>query len=242
MDPFSDLYPVFWKSPTSPLQSMGTLGPGLFSFSDALNNWAQAVGASAGHAFIWSPRTGILDLNSLIPQDQGITLTRATAINDRGVIASWGVNSLGEECSYLLTPPEPRPVKIDIRPNVCPNNLNLKSHGHVPVAVLGTADFDVTQIDLSSVRLMGVAPVSSSYADIATPPGDGDCECSTAGADGYPDLVLEFKTSDLVPTILRSNDLRARRPIIRLRLDAFLSNDTRIQGTDCVQILNDPVK
>ncbi len=40
-----------------------------------------------------------------------------------------------------------RPVALDIHPTSCPNPLNPKSRGLMPVAVLGTADFDVTLLD-----------------------------------------------------------------------------------------------
>ena len=50
-------------------------------------------------------------------------------------------------------------VPVDIKPTSCPNPLNPKSNGVVPVAILGTADFDVSQIDPASILLEGVAPL-----------------------------------------------------------------------------------
>src|SRR4030042_4686286 len=65
------------------------------------------------------------------------------------------------------------PVAIDIKPGSCPNPFNLKSRGVLPVAILGTAEFDVTTIDRASIKLQidsqEVAPIRSSLEDVATP-------------------------------------------------------------------------
>jgi hypothetical protein len=60
-------------------------------------------------------------------------------------------------------------VDIDIKPGSCPNPLNVKSKGVLPVAILGADDLDVNSIDAASTRLGGVAPIRSSYEDVATP-------------------------------------------------------------------------
>ena len=89
-------------------------------------------------------------------------------------------------------------VYIDIKPGSCPNPLNPKAKGVLPVAVLGTADFDVTTIDPSTLSLTragvtgSVAPIRWSYADVGTPfMGDG-CDCHDLTGDGYMDLTLKF--------------------------------------------------
>lgn len=74
-----------------------------------------------------------------------------------------------QECECYLK------VDVDIKPGSCPNPLNLKSKGVLPVAVLGTEEFDVTTIDPLSILLSreeveeGVAPIRSDYEDVATP-------------------------------------------------------------------------
>ena len=47
-------------------------------------------------------------------------------------------------------------VDIDIKPGSCPNPFNGKSKGSVPVAIVGTGEFDVTDIDITSIELAGV--------------------------------------------------------------------------------------
>jgi hypothetical protein len=48
-------------------------------------------------------------------------------------------------------------VEIDIRPGAYPNNVNLGSHGIVPVAILSSADFDATEVDPATVVLSGAS-------------------------------------------------------------------------------------
>ena len=54
-------------------------------------------------------------------------------------------------------------VYVDIKPGGCPNSLNLGSRGVLPVAILGTDTFDVVDVDISTVRLVGVVPLRSSF-------------------------------------------------------------------------------
>lgn len=88
-------------------------------------------------------------------------------------------------------------VAVDIKPRSCPNPVNVNRQGTLPVAILGTSTFDVAQIDSSLVRLAGVPPLRSQIQDVAAPlvPFTGKThatDCTTAGPDGFPDLVLQF--------------------------------------------------
>ncbi|MHC4736596.1 MAG: right-handed parallel beta-helix repeat-containing protein [Planctomycetota bacterium] len=108
--------------------------------------------------------------------------TRTDSIGDSGIV----------DMGYHY--PAVTRAAIDIKPGSCPNPLNVKSLGVLPVAVLGSEDFDVSSIDVASIRLAGVAPIRSSYEDVATPVSDSnECECSTEGPDGFPDLTLKFE-------------------------------------------------
>ena len=107
---------------------------------------------------------------------------------------------------------------LDIRPGSCPNPLNRNSNGILPVALVGTAGFDVAEVDLATVRLARVdgeggeaAPnegppgPSSTTADVATPFGGDTCDCHDLGGDGIDDLSLKFRTSDLVDALDLNN-------------------------------------
>jgi hypothetical protein len=124
-------------------------------------------------------------------------------------------------------------VGVDIKPGSCPNPLNVKSRGLLPVAVLGSEDFDVSSIDAASIRLAGVAPIRSSYEDVATPVSDSnECECSTEGPDGFLDLTLKFETQSIVEAIGEVN----HDDELMLELTGVLSDETPIEGSDCVTI------
>ena len=65
------------------------------------------------------------------------------------------------------------------------------------VAILGSSTLNVSQLDPTLVRFEGIAPLRSSIQDVATPflPITGRTaanDCTRAGADGFPDLVLQF--------------------------------------------------
>jgi hypothetical protein len=139
---------------------------------------------------------------------------------------------------YATTPPS---VAVDIKPRSCPNPLNVKSRGKLPVAILGTDAFDVEQIDPASVRLEGVAPLRWALEDVVTPyepfTGKQDArDCTHAGPDGYPDLTLKFETQELVAALGDVDD----REVRVLQLTGNLKEaygGTSIVGEDVVVIL-----
>jgi len=91
-------------------------------------------------------------------------------------------------------------VNVDIKPTSWPNPLNANGKGVLPVAILGTEDFDVTQIDPATILLEGVAPLRWALEDVATP---GD---PLAGPDGFMDLSLKFDTQEIVAALGDVND------------------------------------
>jgi len=129
-------------------------------------------------------------------------------------------------------------VAVDIKPGSCRNPLNLASHGVLPVAILGTEDFDVNTIDIASIRLADVAPIRSGFEDVAAPAADGnECGCSEAGPDGYTDLTLKFNTQQLVEALAVTADDLVRGDVLILTLTGVSSDGTRIEGADCVSIV-----
>ena len=92
-------------------------------------------------------------------------------------------------------PPQHPGVFVDIKPQSCPNPINVGANGTLPVAVLGTSVFDVSTVDPTSVKLQGVSPLRYALEDVATPfTGTlaSATSCTTAGPDGFTDLVLLF--------------------------------------------------
>jgi hypothetical protein len=133
----------------------------------------------------------------------------------------------------------PLPVPVDIKPTSCPNPLNTRSKGVLPVAILGADGVDVTTIDPATVRLEGVAPLRWGMEDVATPfepwLGKSDCrkDCTTEGADGYMDLTLKFKTQEVVAVL----DAALDRECMVLTLTGNFFDGRAFEGEDVVLIL-----
>jgi len=130
-------------------------------------------------------------------------------------------------------------VAVDIKPGSCPNPLNLKSNGLLPVAVLGGEEFNVYDIDTTSIRLMGVAAVRSSFEDVASPSSDlaNRCECAIINPDGFMDLTLKFRTQDIATELLRSSGELVNGGEYLLVLSGELFDGTVIKGEDCVKLV-----
>ena len=130
-------------------------------------------------------------------------------------------------------------VPLDVRPEGCPNIINTKSKGNLKVAIVGTNDFDPTQVDTTTVQLEGVSPVKISFEDVSTPfepfVQKSDCfACNVVGGDGIVDLVMKFDNQELVASLapFSGNDCRTAR------LRANLLDGTPIEGEDRVIILD----
>ena len=133
------------------------------------------------------------------------------------------------ECSIPLCNIE---VPVDIKPMSCPNPLNVKDQGVLSVAILGTDELDVTQIDPATVELEGVSPLRWSYEDVATPEVDSE-GCNIYGADGYSDLVLKFNAQEVIAALGEVEDGQE----IPSTITGELLNGTPIMGEDVVVIL-----
>ena len=145
----------------------------------------------------------------------------------------------GDFAIQFADPPSGRSVPVDIKPQGCPNPLNVHSQGVLPVAILGTADFDVTTIDPETVTLEGVPALRWNLKDVATPyePFTGKIDpyqCNTQGPDGYLDLVFKFDTQELVAALGGGKD----KEVLTLHLSGQLIDGTEINGEDVVIIRN----
>lgn len=88
-------------------------------------------------------------------------------------------NGVGDACEIMH-------VEVDIKPGSDPNCFSINGHGVIPAAVLGNADFDVSQIDLSSVAFGGLAVrVRGNKGPL--------CSIEYSNDDAYLDLVCHFE-------------------------------------------------
>ena len=121
-------------------------------------------------------------------------------------------------------------VNLDIKPDSCDNPFNVKGKGVLPVAILGSADFDVTQIDPATVTLAGIPAGQWTYEDVSML---GAC---SANGDGYLDLVLHFDVQALTEAIGNVAD----GDVVSLKLVGHLYPEfggTPVIGFDSVSIL-----
>jgi len=128
-------------------------------------------------------------------------------------------------------------VPVDIHPGSCPNPLITNTSGLVPVAIVGTAEFDPFTVDPASIRLAGVAPMSSFVEDTATPfvpfIGKEDAlDCTDLGPDGLEDLNLTFDSQELLSAIGAIKD----GDVVVLPLTGSLGGIIGIGGEDVVVI------
>jgi hypothetical protein len=138
----------------------------------------------------------------------------------------------------------PPGVAIDVRPGSCPNPLNLRSRGVLPVAILGADDFDVSRIDPGSIRLAGVSPLRTSFEDVAAPSnpltGSGNAtDCSSAVPDGSIDLVLKFDTEAIAATLSPAAAGETRVVTLTCRLKSEFGGEV-FAGQDVVTIVGGP--
>lgn len=109
---------------------------------------------------------------------------------------------------------------MNIKPDSYPNSINLGSNGVVPVAIFGSATFDVRKINPitiklanASVKLKGNSQPIISYSDV--------------NGDGFTDISVNVTTEALQ---LTANDVKAN-------LEAQLLNGIIIKGSDSIRIV-----
>lgn len=86
---------VLWPKNGKAIKNLGVLSGRVSSRALGINNDGDVVGYSEGghsrdHAFIWTSKTGMKDLNELVPSGSGFVLVQAIAINSKGNISAVG--------------------------------------------------------------------------------------------------------------------------------------------------------
>ena len=84
-----------------------------------------------------------------------------------------------------VTPVYAPGVVIDIKPGGEPNSINPDGKGVIPVAILGSDTFDVTQIDVSTLDFEGAAPTHNAGGHLVD-----------VNDDGFLDLVSHYRTQE----------------------------------------------
>ncbi|MBW1781868.1 MAG: hypothetical protein JRL30_14145 [Deltaproteobacteria bacterium] len=133
--------------------------------------------------------------------------------------------------TYITTHSAMSTFCIDIKPGTCDNPLNVKSKGVLPVAILGTEDFDVTSINIDTIQLNGIAPLRYELEDVSAASSDENCD--GLYPDGILDLTLKFSTQDIVAALGAVADGNE----VTLTLTGELNDGITIEGSDTVLIL-----
>ncbi|MCH7548716.1 MAG: hypothetical protein IH969_04110, partial [Candidatus Krumholzibacteriota bacterium] len=103
------------------------------------------------------------------------------------------------------------------------------------MALLGTSEFDVSQVDVSSIRLVGVEPLlrggGPKIEDITAPTANGDdCGCIRTGPDGIADLMMHFSGLEIAAAIPPGEP----GDQLVLTLTGALVDGTPFEGRDCI--------
>ncbi len=120
-------------------------------------------------------------------------------------------------------------VGIDIRPGSFPNAINPYLMGTIPVAILGSADFDVHDVDVNTLNFAGLSVnvlrdgrLQCAYKDVS-----GDFTDPRGAPDGYTDLVCHYVMD---PDLFTPGDGFAT-------LTGMLLDGTPFEGSDTIKLV-----
>lgn len=237
-DPGSDTWDTTRAPMPTPRQaaSVGVIGGKLHVVGGVAD-----AGITATHE-VYDPLTDSWSTLEPMPTARWVAMTGV--IDGRLYVAGGGgVSEALDILEVFTSEPAVLEVAVDIKPQSCPNPLNVKSKGVLPVAILGTADLDVIDIELVSLTLEGVAPLRASLEDVAAPfeplTGKDDAfDCTDAGADGFADLTLKFDRQDVIAAAEAAFDGPFENgDFAALHLEGALRDGTPIIGEDVVLFL-----
>jgi len=197
-------------------------------------NTTYPTGIVVPGSYVFLGGSGTADLSSLVNSGEvnTVIITHVDDCCSQSYLGSAAIVLNGQIVNVA------REVALDIHPTSCPNPINPAMQGVVPVAILGTADFDVSLIDPSSLFLEGVPVSKWALRDVATPYDGELCGCTEQGPDGFKDMTLKF----LAPDLIMQLPIEERDQEIELTLTGLLWDGTEIVGKDCMVVRGHIVK
>jgi DNA-binding beta-propeller fold protein YncE len=142
-----------------------------------------------------------------------LTGIKLTSITDPNIIDPSGVCVVGSTCIE---------VDIDIKPGSDPNVINLDSKGVVPVAILGSENFDASCIDAATASL------GSSQVAVRGKSDKTLASLEDVNGDGFLDLVCHVETENLLPDDIQDGMMELTGNLLPE------CDGTPIQGSDYV--------
>jgi hypothetical protein len=167
----------------------------------------------------------------------------------------------GDGCIFQNTiaecvPPSEAPRTLIIKQGACPAPVNPASNGVTPMVLAGDVDFDVNDIDPSSLLLTRCDGVGGAVAPNDGPPGPSGIQvndlnhpnpepatCQTGGctcnddqtSDGLDDLQLKFDSTEMA--VVLGLDVEPVGAIITLVLSGTLNDGTAFTASDCIRVV-----
>ena len=120
--------------------------------------------------------------------------------------------------------PDTIKIFIDIKPSGFPNSINTRSRGVIPIAILGSASFDVASVNVDTLRF---GPGAAGPKHDLTKPDTLADHTNDINLDTFPDLVFHVPTRD---SGLGEEDTEAC-------VSGETMSGTPIQGCDSVRIV-----
>ena len=127
----------------------------------------------------------VLQVNEYNYQASGDSLVFDFIVHNYEGSANPEYNPTGLVFSASINYSCPQEVLIDIKPGSFPSCFNNNDHGIIPVAIFGSPTFNVYDVDVSTVRLEGLAVETKPNGKYMAAYEDWD-------SDGNMDLVVKF--------------------------------------------------
>ncbi len=172
------------------------LNAGDYSFGPATEFLNRPNPPDIGHEFSFSPKTPL----TLVPGTYWLSFFGSSKTNtfytlgaghgdgfkQRQFKSGMVFDRPGNTSFQLIgTPVDAAVAFIDIKPGSADNPINPRSNGVIPVAVLGSIDFDATQIDVATIV----------FGPGGAPAVHGG-HVQDANNDGFMDMLFHFGTAE----------------------------------------------
>ena len=123
-------------------------------------------------------------------------------------------------------------AEMDIDPKSCPNIFSLNSKGVLPVSIFGSADLDVNNIDLSTIKLNGIAAIVSQSKNMEKAAGKNKSNCSVTASDNFNDLTINFDPEMIARSLGNVSDGQS----VELTLTFSTKSGIKFGATDYITV------
>ncbi len=157
----------------------------------------QAVQLTPGQSFIvatsmQTPARGQWTASTKVPTGSGYvdaanTLRVTFDPNAPAALVEKLADSIAPACTDCDFVPETLHVAVDVKPDST-SCINAKSNGVIPVAILGSSTFKVSDVRLDETLTLGASGVRVRA-------GKPKCSITQVNGDAYPDLLCNFENS-----------------------------------------------